>query len=94
VRIRRTARGWEVRPSPAELAQAWLLGSESFHVYADGAFVGVVDQVLTDETTGSVVALDVSRGWFGRQRTRVAVERVTTIAPSKERIFIAAERDA
>jgi hypothetical protein len=70
------------------MANASLLASEGFHVYEDDRFVGVAAEVLVDEPDGSVTALVVSRGWFGRDATRAEAQRVTGVAPLGDRIYV------
>src|SRR5687767_6850929 len=48
---------------------AYLRGAHAFLVdTTDGREVGVVDDVVIDDTTGAVVAIDVRGGWFGRRQ--------------------------
>jgi sporulation protein YlmC with PRC-barrel domain len=92
IRLYRTASGWEMVPSPESLAQSWLLCCEGFHVYDDSGPIGVVSDVVTDEN-GSVAALVVSRGWFGRDLVRVPTHHISAIALATDRVYISSVDD-
>ena len=69
-------------------ADAVLSSSEGFLVdRADGGEIGVVDAIETAQD-GTVEALIVAGGWFGRQRARIPVEAIEEITPADRRIIV------
>lgn len=53
----------------------------------DGREFGVVDDVET-APDGTVTALVVAGGWFGRRRSRIAMDEIETIIPAERRIVV------
>lgn len=91
-------------PLPAEDWRAWLpeIGvdvtipdpetvlttSEGFLVDdVDGGEVGVVEEVET-APDGTVIALVVVSGWFGRRRARIPVDAIDAITLADRRIIV------
>jgi hypothetical protein len=67
---------------------AVLSSSEGFFVdRADGGEIGVVDGIET-APDGTVEALVVVGGWFGRHRARIPVEAIEEITPADRRIIV------
>jgi hypothetical protein len=67
---------------------AVLSSSEGFLVdRADGGEIGVVDGIET-APDGTVQALLVAGGWFGRHRARIPVEAIEEITPADRRIIV------
>jgi hypothetical protein len=67
---------------------AVLSSSEGFLVdRADGGEIGVVDGIET-APDGTVEALLVAGGWFGRHRARIPVEAIEEITPADRRIIV------
>ena len=67
---------------------AVLSSSEGFLVdHADGGEIGVVDGIET-APDGTVQALLVAGGWFGRHRARIPVEAIEEITPADRRIIV------
>lgn len=67
---------------------AVLSSSEGFLVdRADGGEIGVVDGIET-APDGTVQALLVAGGWFGRHRARIPVEAIAEITPAGRRIIV------
>jgi PRC-barrel domain len=68
--------------------EAVLSSSEGFLVDgADGGEIGVVEEVET-APDGTVTALVVAGGWFGRRRARIPVEAIDAITPADRRIVV------
>jgi PRC-barrel domain protein len=75
---------------PTALADYWLRNCHGFLIGtpSDQA-MGVVDDVHLNPSTGEVVSIEASGGWFGRRRFTVPVERVGGILPVERRLLIA-----
>lgn len=70
-------------------AEAYLRSTHGFLVdTVEGREVGVVEEILFDEETGTVKALAVFGGWFGRRETLVDVNNVEEIFPAQRRLTI------
>ena len=96
LRIRRHLSAKDSRPWLLEIEvgvtvpdpEAVLASSAGFLVdSADGADIGVVDEVET-APDGTVTALVVAGGWFGRRRARIPVEAIDAITPAARRIVV------
>jgi hypothetical protein len=96
VRIRRPLSAKGSRPWVLEIEvdvtipdpEAVLTSSEGFLVDgADGGEIGVVEEVET-APDGTVTALVVVGGWFGRRRARIPVEAIDAITPADRRIVV------
>jgi PRC-barrel domain len=93
-RLPLTAEEWRAWPPEIEVdvtipdPEAVLTGSEGFLVdHVDGAEVGVVEEVET-APDGTVVALVVVAGWFGRRRARIPVDAIEAITLADRRIIV------
>jgi hypothetical protein len=68
--------------------EAVLASSEGFLVDgADGGEIGVVEEVQT-APDGTVTALVVAGGWFGRRRARIPVDAIDSITLADRRIIV------
>jgi PRC-barrel domain len=68
--------------------EAVLASSEGFLVDGtDGGEIGVVEEVQT-APDGTVTAIVVAGGWFGRHRARIPVEAIDAITPADRRIVV------
>ncbi len=93
-RLPLTAEDWRAWPPEIEIdmtipdREAALTTSEGFLVdHVDGGEVGVVEEVET-APDGTVVALVVVGGWFGRRRARIPVDAIDAITLADRRIIV------
>jgi hypothetical protein len=54
----------------------------------DGRAIGVVDDVEAAGPAGSVSALVVGSGWFGRRRMRIAADHIEVVIPAEARLIV------
>jgi hypothetical protein len=96
LRIRRPLSAGDARPWLLEIEvdvtipdpEAVLKSSEGFLVdRVDGVEIGVVEEIET-APDGTVTALVVVGGWFGRRRARIGVEAIDAITPAGRRIVV------
>jgi len=71
-----------------DMGQYWLSHCEGFRVQAPGGRVGIVDQVLREESEGRPRALIVHGGLLGRKVLVVPVDQVDRVAPRRETILL------
>jgi hypothetical protein len=57
----------------------------------EGKTIGVVEGIERDGPFGSVSALVVAAGWFGRKQLRVSVDAIDALAPLERRLTVAPE---
>jgi hypothetical protein len=70
--------------------EAYLRSAHGFLVdTTHGRELGVVDDVVTEQQTGRVVAIQVCGGWFGRRRRTIQVGDVEGVFPSARRLVVA-----
>lgn len=85
--------GWSERELGLDRlsADALLRAAHGFLVDTTrGREVGVVDDIITDHTTGRVNRIEVCGGWFGRRRRTIDVTDIRAIDPGRRRLVVSA----